>query len=185
MADGEQYDLFCTHCGQRITKDTVYCPECGSQVAAMTEGPRYSAPQMRRTADLESTLKTISIVMAVTAVILLIWGIYDLITVDAQIADLKNSPYWDWMVDLYKELGYTESETEEVIRMSTISSAIVYVLSGISLGIASVCGFKRKMWTLGFVCCIIATFLTCTSIIGAIVGIIVTIQYHKTKPLFT
>ena len=185
MADEEQFDLFCTHCGHRITKDTVYCPECGAQVAAMTEGPvGNSNPSMTRTVELESVLRTISIVMVGTAIILLIWGIYDLVTVDAQIAELKDGPFWDWLVDLYKDLGYTESETEDVMRMSMISSAVIYIIAGTCLAIASFCGFKRKMWVLGLVCCIIATMLTFTSIIGAIVGIIVIIQYHKAKPLF-
>ena len=42
MSEEEQFDLFCTQCGQKLTKDATFCPSCGAQVSEMTEAPANS-----------------------------------------------------------------------------------------------------------------------------------------------
>ena len=186
MADEEQYDLFCTHCGQRITNETVYCPACGTPVQGMAGEPVNDVrPSQISSAILESRLRAISIVFVVSAVIMLGFGIYYCATVDQTMDEAMSDSSWDSLVDLYESLGYTEQQLEDVIRMSIISSGVIFILSGIALGISATCGFTKKMWILGFVCCIIATVLTATTILGLIVGIIMSHLYHTTKPCFT
>ena len=186
MVEEQQYDLFCTHCGQRITEDTVFCPSCGAQVSEMMEQPTGYAPGPGYSDSfLESRLKTISIIMVASAVFLLIMGIYYLATIDAQIDSMTNNPFWDSIVDAYESMGYSEDDVKDLMRYSVMSSGIIYTVTGVCLGIASACGFTRKMWMLGFVCCIIATVVSVTSIFGLIIGIIVTHYYHTTKPLFS
>ena len=185
MSEDDQYDLFCTHCGQRITKDTAFCPSCGAQVSEMMEAPAgYGSSPAVNTSALESSLKTISIIMVISAVLLLAMGIYYLATVDAQINQLTSSSFWSSIVDAYADLGYTEDQIIEMMKTSLIASGAVYTITGVCLAIASACGFTKKMYTVGLICCIIATVLSITSIIGLIIGIIVTIKYSKTKPVF-
>ena len=122
MADEEQFDLFCTHCGQRITKDTAFCPSCGAQVSEMMEAPAgYGSSPAVNTSALESSLKTISIIMVISAVLLLAMGIYYLATVDAQINQLTSSSFWSSIVDAYADLGYTEDQIIEMMKTSLIA----------------------------------------------------------------
>ena len=187
MADEEQFDLFCTQCGQRVSKDTAFCPSCGAHISNINEEPTGGYTPYNQAVNnsfLESRLKTISIIMAVSAGFLALFGIFYLATADMQVDTVVNSPFWDTIVDAYKDI-YTEDELKDLFRTVYLATGAIYLLTGICLAIAAICGFKKKKYGLGLACCIIATVLSINSLFGLIIGIIVIIQYTKTKPIFS
>lgn len=185
----EEFDLFCTHCGQRISKDTVFCPSCGTQVSEMGGEPTYGNGSNNYTGPtaqaLDSRLKFIAILLAITAVYYIISGLSNLLTIDATIDMMKDLGMWDSIVDSFnKTFGMDEQQTEDFIRNVTIVSSIISIVMGALIGVATYCSFSKKKWKLGLVCLIIATVLAASSIFGLIVGIIVSYLYGTTKPCF-
>ena len=182
----EEFDLFCTQCGQRISKDTVFCPSCGAQVAEQYEGASASKQTPARQADsrMSSRLMAISILLVVSAVAFIAIGIYYMTGVDAMIDALKSDPSWPDLVSQMADLGYTEDQFVDLIKTVLVWIAAGSIICGAAMAVAAVCGFTRKLWVLGFICCIIATVLSSASLLGLIVGIIVTYMYYTTKPCF-
>ena len=188
MSEEEQYDLFCTHCGQRITKDTVYCPSCGTQVSDMGGEPVYSNGnnyRARPTVDMSPRLKFLAILFTITAVYYLVSGIINLMSVDSTIETYKSLGMWDTIVDYFNTtMNMDEQETEDFLKTIITATAIANIVMGALVGVAAFCSFAKKNWTIGLVCCIIATIISSMSIFGLIVGIIVTYLYSTTKPCF-
>ena len=188
MSEEEQYDLFCTHCGQRITKDTVYCPSCGTQVSDMGGEPVYSNGnnyRARPTVDMSPRLKFLAILFTITAVYYIISGLINLVTVDSTIEAYKSLGMWDTIVDYFNTtMNMSEQETEDFLRTMTIVSAVANIVMGALVGVAAYCSFAKKKWTVGLVCCIIATIISSVSIFGLVIGVIVTYLYSTTKPCF-
>ena len=190
MTDEEEYDLFCTHCGQRITKDTVFCPSCGTQVSDMGGEPTYGNGSNNNdrgpTAEaLDSRLKFLAILMVITAVYYVLSAISNLLTIDATIDLYKDLGMWDQIVDSFNQMfGMNEQETEDFIRTMTIVTSIMSLVMGALIGVGSYCSFSKKKWKLGLICLIIATVLASSSIFGLVIGVIVTYLYSTTKPCF-
>ena len=187
MSEEEQYDLFCTHCGQRLEKDTAFCPSCGTQVSDMGGEPVYSNDRnyRRPAVDMSPRLKFLAILFTITAVYYIISGIINLVTVDSTIETYKSLGMWDTIVDYFNTtMNMNEQETEDFLRTMTIVSAAANIAMGALVGVAAYCSFKKVKWTIGLVCCIIATIISSMSIFGLIVGIIVTYLYSTTKPCF-
>ena len=184
----EEYDLFCTHCGMRITKDTVFCPSCGAQVSWAGEGsPANNVNQYndRRARDMSGRLKGISILLVITAVIFVAMGIYYLASIDATIDAMKaDTTSWSNLVSMVEDYGYDEAWLVDLLRTTLLALGVTSLIAGIAAAVSAVCGFTKKYWFLGVLGCAIATIMTATTILGIIVGIIVTYLYYTTKPCF-
>ena len=183
----EEYDLFCTHCGQRLSKDTAFCPSCGTQVSDMGGEPTYSNNNdyRSRPVDLSPRLKFLAILFTITAVYYIISGLINLMSVDSTIETYKSLGMWDTIVDYFNTtMNMSEQETEDFMKTMILASAIANIVMGALVGVAAYCSFAKKKWTIGLVCCIIATIISSMSIIGLIVGIIVTYLYSTTRPCF-
>ena len=177
-----EYDLFCTSCGARIGKDTVYCPSCGARVN-WQEGESGSNGYQPQQIDYSHRLKVISIVLAVSAGLLIIMGIYYLATLDSTMDALVKDDSWKNLVDMFKDY-YSEQELYDIFKTSIMASAITYLVSGVFMVVSAICGFMKKYWTIGFICCIFATILSISGFVGLIIGIIVTYLYYTTRSCF-
>ena len=180
MSEEEEFDLFCTQCGQKLTKDATFCPSCGAQVSDMTEAPAsapaYGAPYQR---DMSGRLRTISIILFITAGLFVIFGIYTLGAGDSFIDSMKESSGWADLVKQLEENGMSEDEFVDLIKTIFVASGVMYLISAVLVGLAGFFGIKKKCWGLGFAFCIIATVLQMS-----IVGLIITILWYTTKPAF-
>ena len=180
MAEEEQFDLFCTQCGQRLSKDATFCPSCGAQVSEMTEAPRsggyspsYGAPQR----DMSGRLKVISIILIVTAALFLISAISTFGAADGVIDQMKSdSTSWNNLLD---QLNMTSQQLEDMIKSVVLALAVTSLISAVLVGVAGAFGLMRKYWGLGFAFCIITTVIQMS-----IIGLIVTILWYTTKPAF-
>ena len=124
MSEEEQFDLFCTQCGQKLTKDATFCPSCGAQVSEMTEAPAagsgysnpsYGAPYQR---DMSGSLKVISIILIITAALFLISAISTFGAADSVIDSMKSdTTSWNNLLD---QMNMTSQELEDMIRNSRI-----------------------------------------------------------------
>ena len=179
MSEEEQFDLFCTQCGQKLTKDATFCPSCGAQVSDMKEAPAgapaYGAPYQR---DMSGRLKVISIILIVTAALFIISAISTFGMADSIIDQMKSdTTSWNNLLD---QLNMTSQELEDMIRAIVLAMAVTYVISAVLVGIAGAFGLMKKHWGIGFAFCIITTVVQMS-----IVGLIVTILWYTTKPAFT
>lgn len=178
MSEEEQFDLFCTQCGQKLTKDATFCPSCGAQVSDMKEAPAgapaYGAPYQ---SDMSGRLKVISIILIATAVLFIISALSTFGMADSIIDQMKSdATSWNNLLD---QLNMTSQELEDMIRAIVLAMAVTNIISAILVGIAGAFGLMKKHWGLGFAFCIITTVVQMS-----IVGLIVTILWYTTKPAF-
>ena len=180
MSEEEQFDLFCTQCGQKLTKDATFCPSCGAQVSDMKEAPAGAPAYAPYQRDMTGRLKAISIVLFITAALFIIFGIYTIGAGDSFIDAMKESDGWADLVKQLEDNGMTEQEFVDLVKNIFIASGVMYLISAALVAIAGFFGIKRQHWGLGFAFCIITTVLQMS-----IVGLIVTILWYTTKPAFT
>ncbi len=182
MSEEEQFDLFCTQCGQKLTKDATFCPSCGAQVSEMTEAPAssgysnpsYGAPYQR---DMSGRLKVISIILVITAALFLISAISTFGAADGVIESMKSdATSWN---NLLEQLNMTSQQLEDFIRNIVLVLAVTSLISAILVGAAAAFGFMKKCWGLGFAFLIITTIMQMS-----IIGLIVTILWYTTKSAF-
>ena len=186
----EEYDMFCTHCGQRLAKDAAFCPSCGTSVSDMMGGAETNNNTAntyagRPAPNMDSRLKILSVIFAISAALMLFYGIYELINVDSIINTYTSDPSWQTLVDMVVDAGYTEQWLIDTMKTAIIGMSVAYIIGGAFLATAAVCGFTKKGWAIGLICCIFATILTSVTVLGLIVGIIMTYLYHTTKPSFS
>ena len=179
MSEEEQFDLFCTQCGQKLTQDATFCPSCGAQVSEMKEAPAstpaYGAPYQK---DMSGRLKVISIVLIITAALFLISAISTFGSADMVIDSMKSdTASWNNLLD---QMNMTSQQLEDMIRSIVLALAITSLISAIMVGLAGAFGLMKKNWGLGFAFCIITTVVQMS-----VVGLIVTILWYTTKPAFT
>ena len=187
MSEEEQYDLFCTQCGQRISKDTVFCPSCGAQVSDPAAGQTSDQhPYVDSTyrPDRSSRLKGLGILFAISAALFLILGIFYYSSIDSLISELTKDPSWADLVKQVEDLGYTEQWLLDTIKQYLQIFAIMTIVAGVALAASAVCAFTRKLWVVGLIGCIIATLTSVTTLFGLIFGIIITYMYCTTKSSF-
>ncbi len=184
MSD-ENFDLFCTQCGARISAGTTFCPSCGAQVggepAPQANGygrpaPNYYGP------DRSGRLLVLSIICAITAVVLLGIAISVLTSIDQTIEQLKADPGWADFVKSVTDAGI--DNPEGFIRDILNFVGISFLVAGIAAAVPAVCGFIKKGRVFGIIGCIIVTLFTATTLLGLIVGIIITVMYAGCKPAF-
>lgn len=184
MSEEEQFDLFCTQCGQKLTKDATFCPSCGAQVSEMTEAPAnsgnsnpsYGAPYQR---DMSGRLKVISIIMLVSAGLFVLFGLSIIGGADSFINAMKDSGNWSEIVNQIQQNGMTEQEFVDMVKTIYIATGVLYLVSAAMVAVAGFFGLKRQHWGLGFAFCIVVTVLQ-----FSIVGLIITILWYTTKPAF-
>jgi len=189
MSD-EEYDLFCTHCGQRITKDTAFCPSCGMQVGGeepqANSNDRFNVYRPDGTRDMSGRLLFLSIVFILSAAYFLYEGISNYVSVDAVINQMVNSSFWPDLVQMMSDTaGYTEQQVIDLMRSSLLATSLMFIIGGAAMAIAAICGFTKKLRALGLICCIVATICTSITLLGLFVGLILTYMYATTKPCFT
>lgn len=182
MSEEEQFDLFCTQCGQKLTKDATFCPSCGAQVSEMTEAPAnsgnsnpsYGAPYQR---DMSGRLKVISIILIITAALFLISAISTFGAADGLIESMKSdTTSWE---NLLEQLNMTSQQLEDFIRNIVLVLAVTSLISAALVGVAGAFGLMQKYWGLGFAFLIITTIMQMS-----IIGLIITILWYTTKPAF-
>ena len=183
----EEYDLFCTHCGMRISKDTQYCPSCGMAISGQNEVQNGNVSSRNEALErtLDSRLRFLAILFTITAVYYVVSGIFDLLTIDSSIDALKDSGFWDFIVDYFDNIGMNEQETEDYLRTMSLVTAICNIVVGALVGVSAFCSFSRKHWMAGLVCGILATIVSSMTIIGLIIGVIAVCLYSTTKPCFS
>ena len=83
-----------------------------------------------------------------------------------------------------ESFDYTEQQLKDLIRNSMLITAVMFIVAGVAIGIAAICGFTKKFRALGLICCIVTTICTSITVLGLIVGLILTYMYATTKPCF-
>lgn len=188
MSEEEQYDMFCTHCGQRITKETVYCPSCGTHVSDMGGEDAYGgqSPSYRNAynVDMSPRLKGLGILFIITAVIFIGMGVYYYSMVDSIINEAMNDASWPDLVKQIQDMGYSEQWLIDTMKQYLTIFAVMMIISGAAVAVSAVCAFTKKMWALGLIGCVIATVMSSATFLGLIVGIIATYMYCTTKSCF-
>ena len=183
----EEYDMFCTQCGARISKDTAFCPSCGAAVGGEPAPQTYNngAPSQNYYGpDRSGRLLVLSIICAITAVFFLYMGISTLVQVDSIITQLQADPGWPDMVQAFEDAGISADEVVSTLKSILTVFGVSFLVGGIAAALPAVCGFTKKLWALGLIGCIVVTIFTATTLIGLIVGIIFTYLYATTKPAF-
>lgn len=184
MDDDKQFDAFCPSCGQRLERDDQFCPSCGASINA-SPSAGGQIPYQSSTTDYHGRLLAISVIAAVTAVLLLISGIYAFGSADSVINQLTSDPQWPSIQTQIIDRGMTVDQFFDVIRSTMNAIGIMFIIGALTGAVLAVCGFTKKMYILGLIACILMTVMTASTILGLIVGIIITYLYTTTKPEFT
>lgn len=180
----EEYDMFCTQCGARITKDTTFCPSCGAQVGGepAPQANGYRGAPANYGPDRSGRLLFLSILCAITAVFFIAIAISVLTGIDSAMDQIMQDPSWTDFVNAMKDAGYDNPEgfMRDILKFTGIS----FLVAGIAAAVPAVCGFIKKGRVFGIIGCVVVTVFTSTTLIGLVVGIIITVLYAGCKPAF-
>ena len=178
---------FCPYCGARIPANTQFCTSCGASLNTAPERNVGYSGTYSNTAPYDTPKKgsgehgTRLIVVSVFAVILALIGLYigltSIVNVDAVINSI------DWSTIELPE-GTTVKELKDMMAGLLVIIGWLFLISGITGVVGAVCGFTKKLYALGLICYIVATVVTAITVIGLIIGIILTVLYSTSKTEF-
>jgi hypothetical protein len=189
MSEEDEYEGFCPHCGAKLRKGTAYCQDCGSVVNA-AEATQSQNTQYQNNSnsgkDLSGRLTLVTVLLGLYTALVIVMGISVIVSTDSIMNALTTSADWPSIVQQFRDLyGWDEAQTIDMFR-STLGWLGYYMIGAGVVGIIGcVCGIMKKFWALGLIMYIIATVMMAMTIIGLIVGVLVTYYYSTTKPVFT
>lgn len=164
----------CSACGNTVSPSDAFCPYCGSTLG---DAPPQTQQGTAPANDGHRVL--IILLLGIYAVPTIVLSAMFLFSANSMADTIWNdSGFQDWI----KSAGID-------LTLGQIKSYIVMV-GGLGLA-GGLCAFLsmmfvilRKYWILAVVLCLAATLLSAWSIIGLIIGIIVTWMIYRSRPSF-
>jgi hypothetical protein len=157
---------FCPRCGKSLLQGASSCPACGAFLGdPVTDTRRVTAFD---DAKGEQRIKKAIIVLLIGAVIALLSGVCVYI-----FAAEMAAPIFEMIEDIMPGL-YTEQELIDLFKMSALMS---FFGCAIAFG-AAFLSFKKRVWLITLILCIMAIFVTFPLIILSAYWV------YKAKPVF-
>jgi len=161
---------FCPACGKELPVGTAYCPACGSRLND-PEGERKEKAALDNEAL--GRIKIAAILLVVNAFIMLFFAIV-YITSTGLIEEMFNA--YPLIADYY---------TPESLQSLMRTMGIVLLIAAAISVVAALMAYKRRLWGVVFVLCIVSMLLGILTLFGTIIGVLVLYLIAKAKPAFT
>lgn len=164
----------------------MFCRSCGAQVEAGATQQAVDQYASMRESSLNTRLNIIGIFCVFYAVMMLICGIYVLLSGDSLVNQIISDPSWPDIAQQLIDAGYASSVAgaEQLLRDCIRYPGFAALIIGIVTAIPAYSCFTKKAYVLGLVGLVISTIFSTVTIIGLIIGIIFVILYCTCKPVF-
>lgn len=171
---------YCSGCGNELSADMQFCPKCGKVVKGSEAEAEIIEKEKQAYAMIsEGRRGWLTFLLALYAIPVIIMGAFAIMESGALASSIYASPeFHDWIISH----GYTYTE-EDIKNFLTYAAAMV-VASGACAMVTLYCLVVKKMWIVAVVACAIASFLCFWSILGLLMGLLVTWQVYASKDLF-
>jgi len=160
---------FCPACGKNLGPGTAYCPACGRSMGG-PEGERRETAKAEKEAG--GRVSTATVLLIVNAAVLFLFGLIMFVALGMA----------EDMIEMYPEMfsGYTAESMKELIRQM----GVVLLAAGSVGAAAALLTYKRRLWAVAFILCIIAMAIGITTVICALIGVVALYYLYKAKPSF-
>lgn len=167
---------FCMECGAKIEGDVQFCPSCGAELKKQAEV--VAAAQAKPAKDLDGRRSLVLFLLAAYAIPVCIVSVV-IVAMGGQMADIiwENADARQAMIDA----GYATKQA--LIDALTLSGGLM-LASGACVAVSFFMTLIRKMWILALILCVAGSILSYSSIIGLVIGLIVSYLVYTLKPTF-
>jgi len=154
---------FCPACGKELSAGTAYCPACGNNINGQ---PAYSGQaESEKRKNIERT-KMAAVLLLITAFLSITSGLW---------LYYNSADFINGLIDTYPEFTDMLSSMTAIMEVSGLLCAVA---GFISIAVAWL-AFKRKVWDLTVVLCVIVAVLG-----NLLLGLIALWLIWKAKPVF-
>jgi len=158
---------FCPTCGKDLPPGTAYCPMCGAHLSDAGAPKAQSPADEKKNGD---RIKIAMVLLIITAAVSFVSGIY---------LYLNAADFVDTLVNMFPA-GTFSADMINSLEGSLQLSGLLSIIGGIVAAITAVLAYKRRMYSLTIILCIVAALIG-----NLILGIIALYLIHKAKPAFT
>ncbi|MCL2143413.1 MAG: zinc-ribbon domain-containing protein [Methanomassiliicoccaceae archaeon] len=158
---------FCPACGKELPSGTAYCPACGSRLDD-PEADRKETVAAKKEND--DRIKIAVIMLAITAVVSIISGIYFY---------LSAAGFMEMIVNMLPEDTLSPSAIDSMENMLRVTG-LISVAAGAVSAAAAFMAYKRRMWTVTIILCAVSMIAG-----NLILGIIALWMLLKVRSSFT
>ncbi|MFA7150176.1 MAG: zinc-ribbon domain-containing protein [Candidatus Methanomethylophilaceae archaeon] len=169
---------FCTKCGTKLRESAAFCPECGAPVAggSVVQSVRNEINDSCERKAMTERLMWVSIFLGIFVLFSVVIGAYCAFDVNVIMETLKSDP------DVWSELLTHYTETE--IRNAFVLVGYYVLLAGVVGAVSLILCVTKRFWIVALVTCAAASILMLPTIIGPIIGLIVSYLLYTAKPAF-
>jgi hypothetical protein len=154
---------FCPACGKNVTSGVAYCPACGTRLND-PEVERRETAAVNTQGEKRVTLAVA--VLLVCAALSVVSGLWIYFSADS-------------MAQLIHEMMGEEMIFDTAYLVSLMEwSGIMTIFAGGVAAVASLLAYKRRMWAVTLIICIVVIFF------GSIICLIAAWLIYKAKPVF-
>lgn len=171
---------FCTHCGARLQESVTFCPECGVPIAgASNDGVQKNAfIEDSKVAEARRRLVWITVMLGLFTAAVLVIGTYMAFGAQTIIDTIKVDPkMWE---SLIAQTGWNES----MIHDALVMAGYYFIAGGVLGAISTICCGIRRIWYVAFISSLFASLLMWSTVIGLIVGLLVTYMLYTSRSAF-
>ncbi|MBP3385743.1 MAG: zinc ribbon domain-containing protein [Candidatus Methanomethylophilaceae archaeon] len=167
---------FCTKCGNELAPDAKFCPDCGTRIPGRNEEQVQAERAMVRE-FMDKRLRWCTILMLIYSVPFLFIGIWYNLNAADLAQTLMTDPLYKDVVDMF-ELTYQEAvDSYEVVGIAYILSAIFGFIS------AFLCWKKRMFWV-ATITCLLSLITGVAGFFAIFVGLITLWMIFSSKLAF-
>ena len=153
---------FCVQCGELLAPEAKFCPACGTRVPG--RNPEQVEAEKQAVRDvMKSRLNWAIALMLIYSVPFLIIGIYISVDLDGLANMIMTDPMYADIVDYY---GLTYDEVHDVFQVA----GYAYILSSLCGIVASVLCWKRSMYWVALILCIVSMFTGAMGLFALFMG---------------
>lgn len=169
---------FCSKCGAKLRESATFCPECGASVAggSVVQSVRNEIKDSYKKKAMTERLMWISIFIGVFVFFSVIMGAYCAFGINAIMETLRSNP------DVWGEIltYYTEAE----IKNAFVFGGYYLLSAGIVGAISLILCITKRFWIIALITCLLASFIMLPTVLGFIIGLVVTYLLYTARPAF-
>ncbi|MGN0098262.1 MAG: zinc ribbon domain-containing protein [Candidatus Methanomethylophilaceae archaeon] len=154
---------FCVKCGQFLDEGARFCPACGMRVPGRSL-EQVEAEREEVRSLMTSHLKLAAIMMLVYSIPFLIIGIVITVSLDSIVDELINNPSYESYMEI---MGLSETELHDVLQQC----GLMYIVSSVCGVLSSVLCFKRRMYWVAVLLCILSFLIGSTGFFALFMGL--------------
>ena len=154
---------FCEKCGQLLSENAKFCPACGTRVPGRSP-EQVEEEKAQVHTFMTSRLKWAVALMLIYSIPFLIIGIWFTVDIDNIVNTLMTDPS---LADYIEYYGITYDEAHAYVQYA----GIAYLVSSVCGILSSVLCWKRKLYWVALILCIISMFTGVAGLFALFMGL--------------